>query len=75
MKRQRCWHTCQPLSLLLECFQITLVWGVMIRLHVCHVHTVIGVEDGEREHAYNAQGHRRCIIVVDAWTCGYAAKF
>jgi hypothetical protein len=49
--------------------------GAVMRLHVCGVHAVIGVEDREREHVHNAQvagsqkvRHRgRC---SDLWLCG-----
>ena len=79
MKRQSCWRTRRTLSLRLlmeSSFHTGLAWAVAIRLHVCRVHVIIGVECGERERAHNLEGRRRCIIAVAAaGTCGHTAKF
>jgi hypothetical protein len=69
----------RPLSLLVKNFRIALAWAVTIRLHVCSVHAVIGVEYRERESAHNPQARRGCIIAVNVprspRTCGHAAQF
>jgi hypothetical protein len=87
MKRQGCWRAGRPLSLLLlpllESFGIALAWAVEIRLHICCVYAITGVEDGKRERAYNTQARRMSTVAVavaaatprSPRTCGHAAEF